>query len=110
MINRRSAKWVKKLTIPVSINGNKHAILKIADVADFAKRHYGRNMTVNVYDSNKNERKSPTGMLRIYKGDFVKFTGDVTVILKFSEEQLKNNCYEVYYAKTAVATAKTKTA
>ena len=107
-----ASKWVKKLTIPVSINQNKHAILKIADVSDFAKKHYGEeNVTVMVCDCNGKERKSPTGMMRIKKGDFVRIIGSITVILKFSDEQLKDNCYEVYYAKTAsFKTASVKTA
>lgn len=109
-----AAKWVKRLTVPVSINKNKRTICRISDVVEFAKKQYGETeVSVSVFDSDGKERNSPTGMMRLHKGDLIKVTGAITVILKVSEKLSENNSYEIFYAKTtakAVAMNTTKTA
>ena len=108
--DEEAAKWVKKLSLPISLNNNKRAIVALKDIAEYAEKHYGTKVSVKVADENKSERKTPTGVVRLKKGDFVIIKGEnLNVILKISNETEKENCYEVYYS-TAENTSAAKTA
>lgn len=97
--DEEAAKWVKKLSLPVKINNNKRAIATLKDIEEYAEKHYGIKVTIKVTDCNKTERRTPTGAVRLQKGDFIFIEGDnLKVILKVCCETEKENCYEVYYS------------
>ena len=104
--DEEAAKWVKKLSLPVKLNNNKRAIATLKDIEEFAEKLYGIKVTIKVTDCDKSERKTPTGAVRLQKGDFIFIEGDnLKVILKICCEAEKENAYEVYYRLAAENTA-----
>ena len=99
-----SIEYLRKLTIPVTLNKMGRMICDIGELQKDLKNIYGVDEIVNVQISSEDdkERKTPTGKLMIRPGDTITFVGvengeGFTAKISIIKNTIVDNAIETYY-------------
>ena len=99
-----SIEYLRKLTIPVTLNKMGRMICDISELQKYLKNIYGVDDIVNVQicSEDDKERKTPTGKLMIRPGDTITFVGvengeGFTAKISIIKNTIVDNAIETYY-------------
>lgn len=101
-----SVEEAKKYNIPCRMNNNRRVICKVADVIVAIRELFNLDSVVEVAISNKDgaSKSSPTGEIRLVKGDYINFCGEISNMicegkLEIVAESTKDNAVLRLYIK-----------
>lgn len=97
-----SIEYLRKLTIPVTLNKMGRMICDLSELQKYLKNIYGVDDIVNVQicSEDDKEKKTPTGKLMIRPGDTITFVGvgeGFTAKISIIKNTIVDNAIETYY-------------
>ena len=99
-----SIEYLRKLTIPVTLNKMGRTICDLSELQKYLKKIYGVDDIVNVQicSEDDKEKKTPTGKLMIRPGDTITFVGvengeGFTAKISIIKNTIVDNAIETYY-------------